>query len=269
MSRTKSGDATVEVVVQARGGVSQAERAYAQERVERLLPLAPGPVLFARVDLTAHADPAREHRAFVKAELDVDGRLVRAHVAAATVFEAADLLEARLRERLERFAHHEEAKHLRLAREGEHEWKHGDRATSRPAYFPRPVEERELVRHKTFAVGEMTPDEAILDLELLDHDFYLFRNRETGEDNVIARSGGSGYELLEPFATCSLGETAVIIRRSEIRPARMSTGEAVELLDLGDLPFVFFVDDDAGRGHVLYRRYDGHYGLIDPAEDTP
>ena len=33
------------------------------------------------------------------------------------------------------------------------------------------------------------PDEAVFDLELLDHDFYLFKNLETGEDNVVARSG--------------------------------------------------------------------------------
>ena len=83
-------------------------------------------MLFARVDLTAHSDPAREHPAFAKAELDVNGQVVRAHVAAATMFEAVDLLEARLRERLERFAHHEEAKHLRFRGEREHEWKHGD-----------------------------------------------------------------------------------------------------------------------------------------------
>ena len=42
-------------------------------------------------------------------------------------------------------------------------------------------------------MSEMTPEEAVLYLELLDHDFYLFRNRETGEDNVILRS--EGYEL--------------------------------------------------------------------------
>jgi ribosome-associated translation inhibitor RaiA len=268
VSRTKTSEAAVEVVVQARGEVVQAERAYARDRIEHLLDLAPGPVLFARVDLTAHADPARERPAFAKAELDVNGRLVRAHVAAATMFEAVDLLEARLRERLERFAHHQEAEHLRLRGEGEHEWKHGDRATSRPSYFPRAVEERELVRHKSFAVGEMTPDEAILDLELLDHDFYLFTNRDTGEDNVVARSEGSEYELLEPSATCPLTETAATIRHRATRPSRMTSEEAIQLLDLGDQPFVFFVDPDTGRGHVLYRRYDGHYGLIDPAEDT-
>ena len=32
------------------------------------------------------------------------------------------------------------------------------------------------------------------------------------------------------------------------------------------LVWVFFRDADSGRGHVLYRRYDGHYGLIVPVD---
>ena len=91
-----TSQAAVEVVVQARGEVSKTERAYAHDKIEHLLSRVRGPVLFARVDLTMHADPARERPAFAKAELDVNGRVVRAHVAAATMFEAVDLLEARL-----------------------------------------------------------------------------------------------------------------------------------------------------------------------------
>jgi ribosome-associated translation inhibitor RaiA len=266
MSRATTGEATVEVLVQARGEISKAERAYAHDKVEHLLTLVRGPVLFARVDLTLHSDPAREHPAFAKAEIDVNGRIVRAHFAAATMHEAVDLLEARLRARLERFAHHEEAKHLRHRGEREREWRHGDEAASRRPYFPRPPEDRELVRHKTFAVGEMTPDEAVDDLELLDHDFYLFTNRETGEDNVVARSEQGDYELFEPSMTCSLAETAATIRRRATRPPEISVDDAVQLLDLGDLPFVFFVDSGSRRGAVLYRRYDGHYGLVTSGE---
>ena len=175
-----------------------------------------------------------------------------------------------MRERLERFAHHEEAKHLRLRGEREHEWRHGDQATSRPSYFPRPVEERELVRHKTFAVGEMTPDEAVADLEVLDHDFYLFKNRETGEDNVVARAAGG------PDTSCSSPRRPAHSPRPPRRSGaarldrrRSSPEDAVRLLDLGDLPFVFFVDPETRRGQVLYRRYDGHYGLVTPVEDAP
>jgi ribosome-associated translation inhibitor RaiA len=264
---TESKSPPAEVFVQTRGEVTAADCAYARDKVARLRGLAPGPVLFARVDLTFHADPARERPAFAKAELDVDGTLVRAHVAAATMHEAIDLLEHRLRGRIERYAHHAEARHLRLRGDEPHEWRHGDEPAARPPYFPRPVDDREVVRHKTFAVDTMTPDEAVLDLELLDHDFYLFVNRLTGEDNVVARADTVGYELLEPSAQSTFDDTAAPIRHSATRPAPMSVEDAEELLDLGNMAFVFFLDPERGRGRVLYRRYDGHYGLIVPAED--
>jgi len=45
----------------------------------------------------------------------------------------------------------------------------------------------------------------------------------------------------------------------------MTEDQAVTHLDLGGDPFVFYVDAGTGRGRVLYRRYDGNYGLISPA----
>jgi hypothetical protein len=232
--------------------------------VEHLGTLVQGPVLFARVELSLHDDPARERPAFAKAELDVNGRMVRAHAAAGTRFEAIDQLDTRLRERLERAAHHEADKHLRFRGSAAHEWRHGEYTPPRSPFYPRPVDEREVVRRKTFSWGAMTPDEAASDLEALDHDFYLFTNLETGEDNVIARSGSS-YELFEPSATCALHETVVPVTRSTVRPETMNIEEARETLALTDRPFVFFLDRADGRGRVLYRRYDGHYGLLEPA----
>lgn len=249
------------IVVHAHGGVADDERAYAQDKVAHLLKVASGPVFFVKVDLVAHADPARERSAFAKAELDVNGQVVRAHAAATTMFEAVDRLEWRLRERIERHAHSQEAKHLRH-RGDDHEWHHGDLAAPRRQYFPRPVEEREIVRHKTFAVSDTTPEEAVLDLEQLDHDFYLFHNIVTDEDNVLYRAAPERYEILQPSPAAGPSEPGTGISTSPIRPSAMSVETAVELLDLGDLPFVFFLDD-IGRGSVVYRRYDGHYGLIE------
>jgi hypothetical protein len=48
-------------------------------------------------------------------------------------------------------------------------------------------------------------------------------------------------------------------------PARQALEDAIAILDLGDEPFVFFLDEQTGDGSVVYRRYDGHYGLITPA----
>lgn len=44
-----------------------------------------------------------------------------------------------------------------------------------------------------------------------------------------------------------------------------STDEAVAQLNGTGRPFLFYLDGEHIRGSVLYRRYDGHYGLIIPA----
>ena len=242
---------------------------YAHDKIEHLLTQVRGPVLFARVDLTAHADPARERPAFAKAELDLNGRVVRAHVAAGTMFEAVDLLEARMRERLERLAHHEEAKHLRLRGEREHEWKHGEEAHAAPVVLPAvAVEDRELVRHKTFAVAEMTPDEAVADLELLDHTSTSSRTARPAKTTWSRARSGRATSCSSPRQPARSPTPSRRSGPARSGPRRSMWRMRSSLLELGDLPFVFFVDPDTRRGRLLYRRYDGHYGLVSPAEDT-
>ena len=44
-----------------------------------------------------------------------------------------------------------------------------------------------IVKTKQFPVKPMTPEEAVLQLELVGHDFFVFRNAESGEVNVVYR----------------------------------------------------------------------------------
>jgi Sigma 54 modulation/S30EA ribosomal protein C terminus len=46
-------------------------------------------------------------------------------------------------------------------------------------------------------VAAETPDEAVFDMESLDHDFFLFTNLDTGDDNAVHRAG-DGYEIIQP-----------------------------------------------------------------------
>ncbi|HEX9997613.1 MAG TPA: ribosome-associated translation inhibitor RaiA [Abditibacterium sp.] len=57
-----------------------------------------------------------------------------------------------------------------------------------------------LVRRKRFAVKPMSPDEATLQMDLLGHDFFVFRDSKNNQISVVYRRGGGGYGLLEPVA---------------------------------------------------------------------
>ena len=60
------------------------------------------------------------------------------------------------------------------------------------------VEEETLVRSKRFAVKPMDAEEAILQMNLLNHDFFMFLNIESEQVNLVYRRKDGHYGLLEP-----------------------------------------------------------------------
>ncbi|NDL67643.1 ribosome hibernation-promoting factor, HPF/YfiA family [Anaerotalea alkaliphila] len=68
-------------------------------------------------------------------------------------------------------------------------------------FFEIPEDENEglrIVRTKKFAMKPMDPEEACMEMELLGHDFYVFRNSETDEVNVVYKRKANNYGLIEP-----------------------------------------------------------------------
>lgn len=251
------------VHVQTRGSVDPRDVGYVREKVVAAMGHARDPVLLARARLTHHSDPALERPCIAQANLDLNGRQVRAQVAGPTMHEAVDALHDRLLERIERATGDWEA--LRGGRPTGSEWRHVSPPAQRAPYFPRPVEDRQIVRHKAFAVPRETVEEAAFDMAMLDYGFHLFTEEGSGVDSVLYRTedGDLRLAMLEPrLDEVEPGETAFT---TSPRPApELRIDEAIQHLELMGWPFVFFRDTATGRGSVLYHRYDGHYGLLVP-----
>src|SRR5690606_10464120 len=77
---------------------------YAKEKISSLDRFAHRPIKHAHVKLTRHGNPAQERPVIAQANLDVDGRLIRAQAEGDTAREAIDRLDDRLRRRLRRAA---------------------------------------------------------------------------------------------------------------------------------------------------------------------
>jgi putative sigma-54 modulation protein len=73
----------------------------------------------------------------------------------------------------------------------------------KPEYFNADVHVEEetdfqVVRTKRFAVKPMPVDEAILQMNLLGHEFFMFSNAQTNQVNVVYKRKNGGYGLIEP-----------------------------------------------------------------------
>lgn len=258
------GQAVSPVALFTVGDVGERAKEEARRVVERVMGMLTEPVLFARVKLAYEPDPARTARARADALLDLNGEPLRVHATARTMAEALDVLEGRLRDRLE----HRAERRLELHRSDgvatSGEWRHSDLPAPRAASFDRPVEERQLVRHKTFAIGEITCDEAIFDMVQMDYDFYLFVDLASGLDAMMERAEG-GYRMTRLRSSdAGLGLTAEPVELSDTEVPVLGLQEAIERLGASGERRLFFADERTGRGCILYLRYDGHYGLITP-----
>ncbi|MEU4586901.1 HPF/RaiA family ribosome-associated protein [Kitasatospora aureofaciens] len=256
MTRLQTRPAT-EVLVTARGEVSLAAPEYARTKLLAVLERLDEPVLAARVKLTQEANHAVAKPSIAQATVDLNGRPVRAHVAATTMQEAVDLLQDRLNARIARLRTHRHARHHNEAHAAAgHEHRPQRRALG--------TEERRIERHKTYSLARQSAWAAVFELEAMDYDVHLYTDTVTNCDSVVYRDGTAGEYRISSAGPAPEAEAGISVSTAGV--PEITVAEAVARLDLGGLPFVFFTDASTGRGNILYHRYDGHYGLITPAD---
>ena len=264
MSNTTDAQPVFDVDVTSHGEFPGAAD-YARTKIGDLGRLAHRPVLYARVKLARHHDPAVQNPVVAQGNLDVSGRAVRAEVHGATAREAIDRLEAALRRQLEHLAEHWE-----LPKKGARAPRRPWAQEHRPGHPAPSADEAEVIRRKTFAMAPCTVDDAADEMDLLDYDFHLFTEKATGAVGVMYRAGSTGYRLamVAPDLAEGLSEFHRPVTVSDAAPPCLREQDAVERLTLLALPFLFYIDAAQGRASVLYRRIDGNYGVITPALDV-
>ncbi len=257
-------ETTFDVITLTRGRVPADDREYAEEKLAQLTKVAPRPITKVRLKLTVQDAAHVANPAIVQANIDIaDGHVVRTRIEAGTIREAADLMLERATRKLRRIS--DRYVSGRRDTNGDDAWHRGDAPTSRPAYFPRPAEERELIRRKAIGTTEATADEAAFDMSMLDYDFYVFTDLESGSGALLYHRN-NGNELVLRYAngkpdTPATQATSVGFVDPQPAPV-IDLDKAIEMLDTSGGEFVFFIDEDTNEPSVAYHRYDGHYGLL-------
>ncbi|MDX1935305.1 MAG: ribosome-associated translation inhibitor RaiA [Capsulimonadales bacterium] len=140
----------------------------------------------------------------VEVQLEADGVKVRCEDRGNDLYAAVDRVVDKLERQLAKFkgrshrnghtnAHHAGHHH-------HHYGHHGEVVSPRTATIEEeaePVTGR-IVRHKRFNIKPLSPSEAVLQMELLSHDFFVFENAQSGEVNVLYRREDGNYGILEP-----------------------------------------------------------------------
>lgn len=67
-----------------------------------------------------------------------------------------------------------------------------------PTYEKPEEDESKIVKTKRFAVKPMSNEEAVLQMELVGHNFFVYANDETNEVNVVYKRKDGNYGLIEP-----------------------------------------------------------------------
>ena len=254
----------MKVSVTARTPMSADQKRRAAERLEALEPLAQGRVLAARVRVQHDDNPRIAHAYHAEGEIDVNGRIVRARSVGPSTDAALDTLADGLGRQLRRAADRRTAHRHETGEAGLGQWRHADLPTKRPAFFPRPPQERRVIRRKTLALEPMTPVTAAADMLDLDHDFYLFRDARSGADAVIHRLREDGrLGLIEPAGASPTTDDRWLVAEPNRFSEPVDLQMAIEEMDAVEHRFLYYIERDSGRGSVIYRRYDGHYGVIE------
>jgi putative sigma-54 modulation protein len=167
--------------------VSDSLKSYAQEKLGKLDKHLNAATRL-ELELAVERNPSISENQIAEATVWTKGPILRARESSSDMRASIDQLV----EKLERQARRYRDKRRR----------HGRNHGNGPELEARPIvpdeESPVIVKTKQFGVKPMTPEEAVLQLELIGHDFFVFQNAETDDLNVVYRRRDGNYGLIEP-----------------------------------------------------------------------
>lgn len=171
-------------------GVTPAIREYAEEKVGKVARIHDRDDMSIEVVLHVEKNPANKNRDVAEVTAHLKGLVVRAEEAAPDMYAAIDLVAEKLERQMKKYK-----TKLKDKRNGKAAVKTAAGDIELPT---EPVEpEATIVRTKVVDSKPMSEDEAMLQLELLGHDFFVFTHADTDAVNVLYRRNDGNYGLIQ------------------------------------------------------------------------
>jgi putative sigma-54 modulation protein len=169
--------------------VTERLRQYVERKIGKLDRYLPT-ISEAWVELSTEGARAAQDRQVCQVTVRSNGTILRAEERSEDMFTSIDTVLDKMYRQIARY------KGKRKNR-----WRGaGMSAESVPPELEEEAEEEgsSIVRVKRFPMTPMHPDEAVEQMELLGHDFFVFYNADEGQVNVIYRRKDGDYGLLQP-----------------------------------------------------------------------
>jgi putative sigma-54 modulation protein len=189
----------MEIVVRGRNvSVSERVEEYVEKKIgklERYLPI----IDEARMELSQEETRSAQHRMIAQLTVRSRGKVLRAEERDQDVFAAIDLVAEKMQRQITRFKDRLYSRGQMRGTETVRVPEAAEAVVEMEAVAEVEVEPvGSIVRTKTFLVTPMNPEEAIEQMELLGHDFFVFYNSDVDGINVLYRRRTGDYGLLQP-----------------------------------------------------------------------
>jgi putative sigma-54 modulation protein len=187
----------MQVVVKGRNiAMTEALEQYATKKIERLRKFFDDDhsVSRAEVELIHERNPSIPEPEIAETTLFINGAVLKAREASVDMYASIDRMSDKLERQVRRY------RGRQLDRwQGQRE-RHAATVEAGSTIVRDEEEEigARIVRTKQFQMKPMSPEEAALQMELLEHAFFVFTNADTGEINVVYRRRDDNYGLIEP-----------------------------------------------------------------------
>jgi putative sigma-54 modulation protein len=165
--------------------VTDSIREYAEEKLSKLERQLADPTR-VELELAVERNPSISQNHVAEATIWTKGPILRAREASADHKASIDQLVDKLERQVKRYREKRRPRRQQVP------------AAGIPEDAIPIDEEPRIVKSKQFAIKPMSPEEAVLQLELVGHDFFVFQNADSGEVNVVYRRRDGAYGLIEP-----------------------------------------------------------------------
>ncbi len=177
--------------------VTDAMRTHAEEKLDKLSRYSDH-IVDAKVVMSYKTDGNPALPAKVEVQLNLPQGIVRAEENGPDTYAATDMVVEKLERQLRRFKERKITQRTQDPTLLEGELPPLPLEGDLPAETEAEPEEGEIVRVKRHVMRPMSPEDAAMQMEALGHSFFVFRNMESDDINVIYLRFDGNYGLIEP-----------------------------------------------------------------------